>query len=301
MIAGIALIGGAARADGRPPVALELAACLDGERDAIQRAVRIELGEAAGDGAVTVRIDCAPDGVDAGVVLEVRPGGPRRYRYALDWRTQPLDARPRLLGLAVAEAVDASRIELVAVPEPAVVAPAVVAPVAAPPAWSLAVAVGRRGFSARRGVALVGLGVAAGRRLTPHLRAIAELTAEGETALASSGAVTVRALSVAPRLAYRAGGRVHAELGAGVRLGVATLAGEALPNTRLVGSRATRGWLGPTASLAIGVELTPRLELAAGLELGTTVGGATVRDFGEPVAALGGHWLAVGLGAAVAL
>lgn len=294
-----------ASADDRPPIRLELDACLDPARDDIERAVRVEVGsDDAGDPrAVAVRIACATAGLDAGVVLEVRPpDSARRYRYALDWRAQPVDARPRLIGLAVAEAVDASRIELVAVAEPAaIVAPAPPRAVSAPPAWSLGVAIERRAFAGHGGAALIGVGLAPARRLTPHLRVALELAAEGATVLTESGAVVVRSLSAAPRLGYRVGARVHGELGIGARLGVVRITGEALPNSQLVGQHLVRPWLGPAASLAIGADLAPNLALTAGVELGVAVTGATARDLGQPIAVLDGAWAALGVTATLAL
>jgi hypothetical protein len=294
----------------RPPVQLQLATCLDGERDAIERAVRVEVGEApsADDAvAVAVRVECAADGLDAGVVLEVRPpGSARRYRYALDWRAQPPDARPRLIGLAVAEAVDASRIELTAVAEPPLPAPgrgaidAAVAPRGAPD-WSVALVADQRTFSARGGVDLLGVGLMPTRRLSPHLGLAADLIAESTTVLATSGAVAVLSVSAAPRIAYRTGGRLHGELGLGVRLGVVRMRGEALPGGPFAGASLVRLWLGPVADFAIGFELTPGLSLRAGFELGAVVAGATARDLGEPVAALGGTWTSFALAAAIAL
>jgi hypothetical protein len=119
--------------------------------------------------------------------------------------------------------------------------------------------------------------------------------------LTPSGAVAVRSLSSAPRLAYRAGGRLHAELGVGARIGIVSMRGEALPDAPLVGVRQVRVWLGPAASAAIGAELTPGVALSASFELGVVASGATARDLGEPVAALGGAWTSFGFAAAIAL
>lgn|GEM_PF-4554280 len=302
----LAVLGwwGQARADdSRPPVRLELGDCLAPVRDDVQRAIRVEVGDATDDpDAVAVRVDCAADGLAAGVVLEVRrPGSERRYRYALDWRAQPLDARPRLVGLAVAEAVDASRIELTAIAEPA--PPAIVAPViaAAASAWSFAVMVDWRAFSAPGGATLVGVGVAPTRQLSPRLRLATDLIVDGATVISTSGAVVVRSLSSAPRVVYRAGARVHGELGVGVRVGAVSLQGEAIRGSSLAGQRVVRAWLGPIATLAIGAALTPNVAMTASVELGRTVADATPRDLGQPVASLSGTWTSVGLGVAVTL
>lgn len=288
---------------------LELDGCLEPARDVIQHAVRIELGAEAPDAddasAVAVRVACAAEGIDAGVVLEVRTGGPRRYRYALDWHAQPLDARPRLIGLAVAEAVDASQIELTAVPEPG--APArnalVAAPVAAraAPDWTMALVADQRTFSPREGVDLLGVGVELARRLSPHLGLAADLLVEGATRLSASGAVAVRSVSSAPRLVVRIGGRRHAEVGFGARVGVVVMQGEALANSQLAGERRLRVWLGPAASVGVGADLTPSFTVSARFELGVVAAGATARDLGEPVARIDGAWTSFGLAATIAL
>ncbi|HEV7558536.1 MAG TPA: hypothetical protein VGO00_23865, partial [Kofleriaceae bacterium] len=241
------------------------------------------------------------------VVIEVhQPDNPRHYRYALDWHDQPLDARPRLLGLAVAEAVDASRIELTAIPEPAP-PPRVVTHVIAPPpetsAWTLSVFGARRAFHDDKGFDTFGLGVMPGRTITPHLRAVVDVTAEIATVIAPSGAIQVTSVSSAPQLVYRIVDRdhLHAEVGAGVRVGVARMAGEALPGNVLVGKRIVRGWFGPAATVAIGIDLTPRITLDAALELGLVASGATARDLGDPVASVGGGWTSLRLAVTIPL
>jgi hypothetical protein len=290
----------------RPPVELELAACLEDVRAAIERAVQVELGDppVAGDArAVTVRVECATGGLDAGVVLEVRPpDSRRRYRYALDWRAQPPDARPRLIGLAVTEAVDASRIELTAVPEPPPGHPIAAAqPVAAASDWSIALTGARRAFYGANGVDLLGVGLRPVRRLSAHLAISADLAAEATTVLTASGSVAVLSVSSAPRIAVHSAGRLHGELGAGARIGVVRMRGDALPGSQLAGGTQVRPWLGPAVDLAVGLEVTPRASLRAGIELGVVVTGATARDLGKPVAAIAGAWTSLGLAAVIEL
>lgn len=313
---GIAL-GLAARASAdppahdRPPVRLELDGCLDADRDDIERAARVELGEPASAtdaAAIAVAVACAAEGFDAGVVVDVRPpGSSRRYRYALDLRAQPLNARARLIALAVAEAVDASRIELTAVPEPPPAPPGAHAPITAPaPAraasdWTIALVADRRSFSTPAGVDLLGVGLAPSRRVSDHLYVAADLLAEADTVLTPSGAVSARSVSSALRIVYRAGGRIHGELGLGGRAGLIHMRGDALPGAGLVGTSFMRIWLGPAASFALGAELTPRIAVAATVELGLVASGATARDLGDPVAAVEGAWSAFGLAAAIAL
>jgi len=292
----------------RPPVRLELAVCLDDERDAIERAVRVELGDppvAEDPAPLVVAVDCAAGGADAGVVLEVRPpGSPRRYRYALDWQAQPSDARPRLVGLAVAEAVDASRIELTAVPEPPAAlrrgTPAAVPP-RAPSDWTAAVRGVRQAFSGDAGVTLVGVGLTPSRRLSSHLAVAIDITAGTATALAVDGAIVVQSVSSAPRIALRAGRRLYGELALGARVGIVRMRGEASPGSELVGGRLVRPWFGPAVDLAVGFELTSRIALRADLELGAVATGATARDLGTPIAAIAGTWTSLGLAAVLEL
>jgi hypothetical protein len=302
-------LAGRAQADeiggSRPPVRLDLAACLDDARDAIERAVRVEVGDAPDQDdarAVVVRVECAAGGPDAGVVLEVRPpGNPRRYRYALDWRVQPPDARARLIGLAVAEAVDASRIELTAVPDAARHSSDAASRVAVASDWGIAVAGVRRAFSTPTGVALLGVGLEPTRRLSPHLRLAVDLTAESATALSSSGGIAVLSVSSAPRIEVRTGGRLYAELGVGARIGLVWMRGEALPDSQFVGGSLVRPWLGPAVDVAVGLGVSPRMSLRAGLELGLVAIGATARDRGIAVAAVAGSWTSLGVAAALEL
>jgi hypothetical protein len=294
----------------RPPVRLELGACLEHERDAIERAVRVEVGEDApatdDASAVAVRVECAVNGLDAGIVLEVRqPDSPRRYRYALDWHAQPPDARPRLIGLAVAEAVDASRIELTAIPEPP---PAldhgsisVPGPARTASDWTVALGGSQRTFSARGGVDLLGVGLSPARRLSTHLRLAADVQIEGTTVLTSSGAVAVLSVSAAPSLVYHVGGRLHGEASIGARVGIVRMHGEALPQSQLVGERLVRAWAGPAAAVALGTDLTPNLAVIVRFELGVIASGATARDLGQPAAALDGAWTSLGLAAVIAM
>lgn len=288
---------------------LVLDPCLDGDRDAIARAVRVEIGDDAAPGdpeAIVVRVGCAIDGVDAGAVLEVqRPGTPRRYRYALLWRMQPVDARPRLLGLAVAEAVDASRIELTAVPEPPPPVPEPPPPVPQPPPpasdWAIALVGSQRSFTADAGVTLYGAALMPSRRLTPHARIEGDVTAEGATVIAAAGAITVVSLSVAPRAVLHAGGRLFVEAGVGARFGAVRMRGKPAPGDLFLGQTQVRPWLGPAVSAALGVELTPRVTAIAGAELGAVLSGATARDVTVPVAVLGGNWRAATIALAIGL
>jgi hypothetical protein len=300
-VAIVAATASRASADERPAVHLELGACLDGEREPLERAVRLELGKPADDATtVDVAVDCAVGGVDAGLVIEVRsPRTARRYRYALDWHAQPIDARPRLAGLAVVEAVDASQIELTAIAEPAPVAPPALRVEASP--WAVAVGPTRRAFAGGAGVALVGGGVGASRAVSSHVRVAIDLVVEGDTVVVASGAIAVQSMSSSPRLVYRVGDRVHAELGVGARVGAVMMRGEPLAGGALEGRTFARPWAGPAASLGAGISLTRALALDATVELGTAMG-ATARDLsGQPAAMADGRWTAFGMALNVSL
>jgi hypothetical protein len=139
------------------------------------------------------------------------------------------------------------------------------------------------------------------RRLSAHLRLATDVVVESATILTRSGAVAVLSMSSAPRIVYRAGGRLHGELGIGGRLGVVRMHGEALPQSQFAGASSLRAWLGPAAVVGAGLELAPGVAVSAHFELGVVASGATARDQGEPVATLGGAWTSFGLAATIAL
>jgi hypothetical protein len=203
----------------------------------------------------------------------------------------------------VTEAVDASRIELTAVPEPPLPGrPIEAASRAADPSdWQVALAGVRRVFSGPTGVDLLGVGLVPVRRLSAHLALSADLAAEGATVLTQSGTVAVLSVSSAPRVVVRTAGRLRGELGVGARVGVVRMHGEALPGGPLTGSSLVRVWLGPAADLAVALDLTPRASLRAEVELGVVATGATARDLGKPVAAISGAWTSFGLAAVIEL
>jgi hypothetical protein len=120
--------------------------------------------------------------------------------------------------------------------------------------------------------------------------------------LTTSGAVAVQSLSAAGRMVYRAGGRLHGELGLGGRAGLVRMRGEALPSSQLTASRPlVRAWLGPAATLAVGADLGRSMAIAASFELGIAASSTTARDLGDPVATVGGTWRSLGLAITIAL
>lgn len=79
------------------------------------------------------------------------------------------------------------------------------------------------------------------------------------------------------------------------------LLGVGLVPTRRLSARQVWLWLGPAADVAVGFDLTPRVSLRAGVELGVVATGATARDLGQPVAAIAGAWTSLGLAAVMEL
>jgi hypothetical protein len=305
-------VGGRAGADERPPVRLELSTCLPLDAEAVRRAVYVELGTLAADedaSATAVSVDCTA----TGVLLSIQPAGSeRRYRYALDWSTQATEARPRLLALAIAEAVDASRLELTALPavESAAPAPATKAPSAAPaappahpgPRYGFALEGGVRDFAADHGASLRGGGLALSTRRTPHLGAAADLLVEGGSTVTTSGVIEATTLSTSLRgTAEVSSGDWFGEVGAGARVGVVRLRGQTLTAGPIAAGATTRVWLGPAATVTFGVRLASSLRVALGAEVGFAALGATARDLGDPALSLSSTWTSLWLAASIDL
>lgn len=286
----------------RPPARLELDDCLVATGEQFEQAARVEIGpRRPGPDEVIVAITCAAGGLDEGVVIEVRPpSSSRRYAYALRWRAQPVDMRPRLVGLAIAEAISASQIELVAVPSP--VAPPPV--VATPAVWTFGVSGFRRSFSHDAGVAMLGGGATLTRVLRPSVRLAIDVLGEGDTVVVGAGVIRVLTLSTAPRVLYRVGDQLFAEAGLGARVGVVDMHAETLPDAMaysLTGHKAVRGWLGPMGTASVGAHLSPRLSVEANLEVGISAVGSTGQMLGTPAASVDGRWLSIGLATTVSL
>ena len=287
----------------RPGVRIDLGACFDDDRDAMRRALGSELGDDApadDPSTVDVLIDCMAGGRDTGVIVEVHwPGRLRSYVYALDWHVQPVSARPRLIALAIAAALDASWIGLAAIPPPAERDQGA-DPVPAP-TWALALIGSQRSFVTNAGVTLGGGGVMPSRRLSAHVLVAMDLIAEGANLALPSGAVDVFSVSSSPRVAIRVGDRLHAAFGFGARLGMVRLRGSGLGQDEASPDQPYRFWLGPTATTALGFDLTPGVSLDAGFEIGVVEYGTAVHDMGVPAVVLGGSWTSFGLSAAIAL
>jgi len=285
----------------RPPARIELADCLQANREIFEQAARVEIGERSTIAdEVLVTVTCAEGGIDAGVVIEVRPpGSTRRYAYALDWRRQPVDMRPRLVGLAVAEAIDASQIELTALPSPV----SHTLPIERVERWSLGLSGFRRTFSHEAGLATLGAGATLTHLIQPSLRLAIDVLGEGDTAVTSAGAIDVLTVSTAPRVLYRVGDRRFAEGGLGARLGLIHMRGEVSPemDAQWSGRAALRTWFGPMATAGLGARISDRLAIEATVEVGISVVGSTARVLGVPAASVDGTWLSIAVATTVAL
>lgn len=286
-----------------PPVRYEFAACLGRDFDPMLHALRDVASPSQDIRTIDVVVDCVADGLDSGVVIEIRrPDRRRSYLYALDWHVQPRESRPHLLELAIAEALAASRLGLVAVAAPPVGAdPTEPPPPGTGPDWAVALIGTQRSFVVSGGIALGGGGVMPSRRVSRHLRFGLDVVTEGASIVLSKGPVEVLTVSSGPRITYRFGGRLHADLGFGLRFGVVRMRGPGFAESDLAAKDLVRVWAGPTTPVTFGVDLTPGVSLDAGFELGVVEGGANARDMGLPVVVMGGAWTSFSIAAAIAL
>lgn len=310
----LVLVAVAAAPSGHAPLRLELDSCPGIDRATVDRVVTMELEAAPADerqeGALTTaRAQC--EGGRAQLTIEDPVTGKSMTR-ALDLADQPRGLRSRLLGLAIAELVLASWIELRLSPGPPPSWPEAAAPPEArrtaafiaerrllvaspartPVAWELVAGPAVRRFSS----GLFTWGLAAGVRhwLDRHPLAGVGLELDGSygeasvPALASASALGV---SAAPCLLMRgAFGPVTAGAGAGWRVGLAHLSAE-LTSTLRSGRSAWRAWTGPFLEADLSVPLSRALFLRAGVESGYVLVPARGRVDSASVLELDGAWL----------
>lgn len=116
----LVLLAVAATPPGPAPLRLQFDNCVDIDQAAVRRIVATELAapvpdEKPADGITTARADCG----DPAVLLTIDdPVTGKRTTRSVNLHDQPRGLRSRLLGLAIAEAVLASWIELHLAPEP---------------------------------------------------------------------------------------------------------------------------------------------------------------------------------------
>jgi hypothetical protein len=258
-----------ARAQTNIPVHVEESSCATVPRDALEAALRVELGERvveqAEPGTLRVRVSC-PD--DHALVAVTRPDG-TESESATALRRVSSDLRPRVIALTLVEIVR----NLERAPAPAVQAE----PVEPPPAQPLPAAppaprvhIGVSGHGRSFGVLetwLAGGGVGARGSVGPVELGLdlVVLTSEREGRRGS-----VRALSalVRPSVAYaRARGFWSGRIGAGCDAGFASVTGHAeAPHAR--DGRVKGQWLSPYGFVGGSYRITPWLELGASLEAG---------------------------------
>lgn len=309
-----ALLLGARSAAARPPVQLDIDACVAEPRDEIERLCAVELDAqtlppaAVAPDATRLRVTCR------GALSELQVDDPvtgKRSQRLVDLSAVPEGARARLLSLALAELVAASWAELEAPPRRV---PPVEA-LAAPSVRRAAVAALRR--RERPGLRLLTYGEV---RL-PLSRDRAPLAGLGARLLGAHGHHLGWALDVAyarGRAAVPLGevttdhlgvgvlGLLHHDLrraalhlGAGARLGAARVAGAAGEDARAV---AASLW-GPTLELRAqgGADVRlGRLLLGAAVEAGYAVVPVVGRAAGEAVAGVDGAWAVLQLGVGIA-
>ena len=313
----LALLAMAQAPPGRAPLRLQLDKCADIDPAAVSRVVTTELEAALADerepGAVTTAAaECAA----ARVRLTIDdPVTGKSTTRSLDLDGQPRGLRSRLLGLAIAEAVLASWIELqltreasappagaVASPETrreaADIAERRLQGKAARPAAAREILAGPalRWFSS--GLLTYGLAASARHWLDQEPTAGVGLELDGgygERTLPDVARANATSLSLAPCLLMRSDfGHVMATASAGWRVGLARLS--AVPDyLQRSGRSAWRGWTGLFLAVDVVVPLGRSMFLRGSAESGYTlvpaVGGVDSVD----VVALEGAWLGAAL------
>jgi hypothetical protein len=272
------------------PLRLEMDGCADLDQAVVKRVLTMELGASlvvAGGVATTARAQCRASEVE------------------------PRDLRSRLLGLAISEAVLASRLELAIPLEPTSSAKAPAPPEPRREAADIAarnVTPAVRGSSLNRteiaagptlrwfGSGLVVKGLAAGavHRLRSHPSVGAALDLDGgygDRFVTSVGRASAASIMLASQLfVHTDHGPFSAMAGAGWRAGLARLSSEP-ESTLRVGRSATVGWTGPFLAVDLSVSLWRSLFVRAGLEGGRVLIPARGTVQGVRVIAFDGAWL----------
>lgn len=294
------------------PLRLEMDGCGDLDQVVVKRVLSMELGASlveVGGVVTTARAQCRASEVEVTVDDPVTGKATTRV---LDLEGQPRDLRPRLLGLAISEAVLASWLELAVPPEPASSPKAPTAP--SEPRREAADIAARnvtpavRGSSLSRteiaagptvrwfGSGLVVKGLAAGAvhqlRSYPFLGTTLDLDGGyGDRFNTNVGRASATSITLASRLFVRTNlGPLSATAGAGWRAGLARLSSEPVSTSR-VGRAATVGWTGPFLALDLSVGLWHALFVRAGLEGGRVLIPARGTVQGVRVIAFDGAWL----------
>jgi hypothetical protein len=284
---------------GSIPVHLEESSCATVPRDALEAALRVELGARVveGDvpGTLRVRVGCPGDRALVGIT---HPDG-RESASTTSLRGVSNDVRPRVIALTIAEIV--RNLERLPEAEPVKLEPPRGRPLPAPhPSprsrigftahgrsfGMLAAWLAGGGLGARRDFGAVELGMDG-----------LLLTSERETQRGS-----VRALAVLARPAvgiHQVMGLWSSRLGVGTELGFASLRGHAQAADAR-DARVNGAWVAPYVFGGGGYRLTPRLELGASLELGWALMPVIGRIQKSRDVRLGGPWAGLSLGVSYA-
>ena len=310
----------------QPLVSLHIDACPEAQEAVVRHIVQVELGdlllaaEAARD-AGTTRIEVTCSGSSASVRVVDGVTGKNLERQ-LELAAVAPEMQARLLGLAAAELVVASWVELSV--EPATMpsglsglaglsarAPLRARQVAAAfvEAREPRAALPERRWLARAAAAQLSFdtglslrGVELGAVYRQHEWLGYEATLGGYTGGQSvdNGRIITRALAAAVEVAACVTiDRLALEGAAGVRAGVARLRGIGAPGLDLTGLTFTAPWAGAHVGAEAQVRATDRLHLHVGVEAGAVVAGvaATVAGIEEPH--IDGWWMRVWSGASI--
>jgi hypothetical protein len=283
--------------------------CLQIDQAAVRRLVGVELGSAlAVDGTnatsrVLVRCDAQR------VQLTFEADG-RTLRRDVDLEGVAREGRNRLLALAIAELVAASRSELT----PEVAAPIAPAPAATPAStatamptlarddmrrFRLSISATGRGFFAGTGL-LGGAGVRLAKHHAHHLGWLADIDFVHGRGSSALGTVSSDVLSVGTALQFhKSWSRISVQGGVGLRGGAARLGGDAMGRTDVTASSLWAPWGG--AMLAGGASFAPtrRLLVELGIEAGYTFLPVRGLITGQDNISVEGAWvgLQIGIGA----
>jgi hypothetical protein len=298
------------------PLRLEIDPCTGTDQALVRRLAALELGGTLDDeqpvGTTTVvHADCRDAEVQ--VVIDDPVTG-KMISRTLDLPDQPRDARSRLLGLAISEAVLASWAELAITPVPAAPSPGTAAsPDVRRQATQIAEQHMRQGTAESRdgagrwqisagpdlrwfGSGLVEPGLAL--RTVHWLQSYSSFGAGldldlgfAEASVADTGHASATGLSVAPLLAMRTTlGRLLAAAGVGWRLGLVHLAGEPVDTLR-AGRTAFALWTGPLVALDLEVRIWRSAFVHAGVESGLVLLPARGTISGVRVLSFEGSWV----------
>jgi hypothetical protein len=261
--------------------------------------------------AADVVVTCEPNLVRMEVLDSVT--GKRLVRH-LDLRRYAASARPRLLGVSVAELVAASWVELAAHQQ------APVRPVEArgsersrdmavrvaedtllpPPTWDVEPSIGGRRLDQGR-LTVLGGALALNRSQRGWLAYGGDLTLEGGSSAVSLGRVGAMLGSLGASVRLRQELAIlRFEAGVGARIGFVRFQGT--PDARgvnAVGETAVLPWGGPLALVRVAVAPVRRLTLTGSFEAGLATLAAEARVAGAAAVAVDREWLGLKFGVGV--